>query len=116
VGGYDDNMPFMGVEDWEFWLHLSFKGHKFYHINKALYDYRVAAVSMIKKDTAPNFQELKKYIEQKHSAFLKYDAIGNYVSERFAAAPFMFVVKLLIKTYFPKKYKELVEAKKINRI
>ncbi len=116
VGGYDENMPFMGVEDWEFWLHLSFKGHKFYHINKALYDYRVAAVSMIKKDTAPNFQELKKYIEQKHSTFLKYDAIGNYVSERFAAAPFMFVVKLLIKTYFPKKYKELVEAKKINRI
>ena len=116
VGGYDENMPFMGVEDWEFWLHLSFKGHGFYHINEALYDYRVAAVSMIKKDTAPNFQELKKYIEKKHYAYLNYDAIGNYVSERFAAAPFLFIVKLILKTYFPAKYKQLLASNKINRI
>ncbi|MFY8021489.1 MAG: glycosyltransferase family 2 protein [Bacteroidia bacterium] len=116
VGGYDENMPYMGIEDWEFWLHLAFKGHQFYHIKEALYDYRVAAVSMIKKDTAPHFQELKKYIEVKHEAFLNYDAIGNYVGERFKAAPFLFLIKLILKTYFPKKYSQLVANKKINRI
>lgn len=116
VGGYDENMPYMGIEDWEFWLHLAFKGHRFYHINRALYDYRVAAVSMIKKDTAPNFQALKYYIENKHQNYLNYDAIGNYVAERFKAAPLMFILKLFLKAYFPKKMNALVAAKKMNRI
>ena len=32
VGGYDEHMPYMGVEDWEFWLNLSFNGHRFYYL------------------------------------------------------------------------------------
>lgn len=116
VGGYDENMPFMGVEDWEFWLNLAFHGYGFYHINEALYDYRVAPVSMIKKDTAPNFQELKRYIETKHKNFLDYTSIGNYISERFKAAPMVFLFKLLLRSWFPGKYFSLVNSKKMNRI
>lgn len=116
VGGYDENMPFMGVEDWEFWLHLAFKGYGFHHIPEPLYHYRVAPVSMIKKDTAPNFQVLKAYIEQKHKQFLDYSFVGTYVSERFKAAPLAFLVKLVLRTWFPSRYNKLVQERKLNRI
>src|SRR5829696_7805690 len=41
VGGYDDRMPAMGLEDWDFWLRIAFSGGLFKYIPKALFDYRV---------------------------------------------------------------------------
>ncbi|MBC7383088.1 MAG: glycosyltransferase family 2 protein [Bacteroidia bacterium] len=116
VGGYDENMPFMGVEDWEFWLNLSFNGYIFYHISEPGFYYRVSNNSMIKKDTSPNFNLLKNYIEKKHSYYINYNAPAVYMSEKFKASPLVFLLKMILLTYFPSKYKELIGRRKIKRL
>jgi glycosyltransferase involved in cell wall biosynthesis len=116
VGGYDEHMPYMGVEDWEFWLNLSFNGHRFYYLPEPCYYYRVANKSMIKKDTAPNYSVLRFYIEKKHSSYLDFNAPAEALALKFKANPFVLIFKLTLASYFPKIYKEWVEQRKIKRI
>jgi glycosyltransferase involved in cell wall biosynthesis len=47
VGGYDEQMPWMGVEDWDFWLRVAANGGTFVHLSKIGFDYRVCADSQI---------------------------------------------------------------------
>jgi glycosyltransferase involved in cell wall biosynthesis len=47
VGGYDEHMPHMGWEDWDFWLRVSLKGWRFAHLDVVAFDYRVRAGSML---------------------------------------------------------------------
>ena len=49
VGGYDEEMPWMGVEDWDFWLRVTAHGGAFFHLPKIGFDYRVRADSQIVK-------------------------------------------------------------------
>jgi glycosyltransferase involved in cell wall biosynthesis len=116
VGGYDENMPFMGVEDWEFWLNLSFKGFKFYHLAEPSYFYRVVIDSMIKKDTSPNFNILRNYIEKKHSYFIDYDAPANALAIKFRANPFVVVLKLILLSFFKDTYRDWISKGKLKRI
>lgn len=117
IGGYDESKIMrLGVEDWEFWLHLAFKGYKFYHYNQTAYMYRLTGTSMVDKDTSPNFNVLRDYIEQKHSYFINYNAPADYISNKFRASPLVFIGKLILYTYFPKIYKDWVEQRKIKRI
>lgn len=78
LGGYDANMPLMGVEDWDFWLRLACNGVTFVHVSKIGFDYRVRKDSMMAKAiefddwmpgdsmavmrTSPRFAELISYI------------------------------------------------------
>jgi glycosyltransferase involved in cell wall biosynthesis len=47
LGGYDEQMPFMGVEDWDFWLRLASHCSTFVHLNRIGFDYRVRKDSMM---------------------------------------------------------------------
>jgi len=61
VGGYDEQMPWMGLEDWDFWLRVAFHGGSFVHLPKIGFDYRVRRDST----TAKNRQhavELANYV------------------------------------------------------
>ena len=49
VGGYDEHMPWMGFEDWDFWLRVAAHGGAFFHLPKIGFDYRVRNDSMIVK-------------------------------------------------------------------
>ena len=49
VGGYDEHMPSMGWEDWDFWLRVAAHGGTFFHLPKIGFDYRVRSESMIVK-------------------------------------------------------------------
>ena len=49
VGGYDEQMPRMGLEDWDFWLRVAFHGGTFVHLPRIGFDYRVRRDSMIVK-------------------------------------------------------------------
>ena len=80
VGGYDEQMPWMGLEDWDFWLRLaSRRGGEFIHLNNIGFDYRVRKDSMIARTvefdyrgvprdsltavrTSPRYVELVNYI------------------------------------------------------
>jgi len=64
VGGYDEAMPVMGWEDWDFWLRVAMKNWGFCHVNAILFDYRVRENSMINR-TVKNVGQLCDYIFSK---------------------------------------------------
>jgi glycosyltransferase involved in cell wall biosynthesis len=66
VGGYDEAMPVMGWEDWDFWLRVALKNWGFCHINEVLFDYRVREKSMISK-TSQNVGLLCDFIFSKEA-------------------------------------------------
>ena len=67
LGGYDGNMPAMGNEDWEFWIHAFFKGAKFIYLNELCFYYRVLATSMTMTTTRPGGIMNTEYIYKKHA-------------------------------------------------
>jgi glycosyltransferase involved in cell wall biosynthesis len=46
VGGYDERMPWMGWEDWDFWLRAAYNGASFVHLPKVGFDYCVRSDSL----------------------------------------------------------------------
>ena len=56
VGGYDEEMPWMGVEDWDFWLRVAAHGGTFVHLSKIGFDYRVRADSQFVKAIGFNYR------------------------------------------------------------
>src|SRR5436309_6515766 len=64
VGGYDEQMPWMGLEDWDFWLRVASYGGSFVHLPKIGFDYRVSRDSMIVQ-TRPRAAEIVNYIFDK---------------------------------------------------
>ncbi|MCF8255453.1 MAG: glycosyltransferase family 2 protein [Bacteroidia bacterium] len=116
IGGYDESKTMrLGVEDWEFWLHLSFNGFKFHFYNELAFLYRITGTSMVDKDTSPNFQVLRNYIEAKHPYYLNFNAPAEYFANKFKANPFVYIIKLVLYTYFPKFYSKQIEKKRIKR-
>jgi glycosyltransferase involved in cell wall biosynthesis len=61
VGGYDEQMPWMGLEDWDFWLRVTLHGGPFVHLPKIGFDYRVRRDSLIVK-ARPHAGEIVNYI------------------------------------------------------
>jgi Glycosyltransferases, probably involved in cell wall biogenesis len=49
IGGYDEQMPWMGLEDWDFWLRVAAHGGSFVHLPKIGFDYRVRRDSISSK-------------------------------------------------------------------
>lgn len=89
VGGYDEQMPWMGLEDWDFWLRVACHGGSFFHLPEVGFDYRVRADSQIVKtigfdgrvaredlnlvEASPRFAKLTDYIFSKpEMAFYKW--------------------------------------------
>jgi predicted glycosyltransferase involved in capsule biosynthesis len=66
LGGYDEKMPIMGLEDWDFWIRALEMNFKFYHINTPLFFYRDVPHSMIKV-MKKNQEFLLQYIVKKHA-------------------------------------------------
>jgi glycosyltransferase involved in cell wall biosynthesis len=65
IQGYDQTMPWMGWEDWDFWLRAAACGWIFSHLNEIAFDYRVRSGSMI-GETNRHSEELLAYIFGKH--------------------------------------------------
>lgn len=67
VGGYDENMPYQGLEDWEFWLKVLQTDFEFYYLNKITFDYRVSSNSMIRSLKGDKKRLVVNYLKNKHS-------------------------------------------------
>jgi glycosyltransferase involved in cell wall biosynthesis len=61
VGGYDEQMPWMGLEDWDFWLRVASHGGRFVHLPKIGFDYRVRRDSLTVKNRQ-HVAELANYV------------------------------------------------------
>jgi glycosyltransferase involved in cell wall biosynthesis len=46
VGGYDQQMPWTGWEDWDFWLRVAYRHGTFVHLPKVGFDHRVRSDSL----------------------------------------------------------------------
>ena len=67
VGGYDENMPYQGFEDWEFWIALGTHKVQFYHLDKVTFKYFVQSTSMVRSFTKEMAISNRDYIVKKHS-------------------------------------------------
>ena len=70
TGGYDENMPVQGNEDWEFWLNCFLKGFKFKFIDEEIFEYRIRNNSMIAHVTLAMADLNHNYIIIKHKTEL----------------------------------------------
>jgi len=107
VKGYDENMPFQGNEDWDFWIALAEINTKFHHLGKITFKYYVSKNSMIRSFTNSMHQSNNDYISKKYSKlYQKYyvelystyeksqqSSIANLKSEKF-------VIDLFCSTFF----------------
>ena len=64
VGGYDEEMPWQGWEDWDFWMRAAFAGGGFAHLKEIGLDYRCRNGSMI-STTKLHKKELTDYVFSK---------------------------------------------------
>jgi glycosyltransferase involved in cell wall biosynthesis len=67
VGGYDENLPYQGHEDWEFWIALGIINVNFYHLNQVTFKYFVSTRSMIKSFNNEMILLNQDYIFKKYS-------------------------------------------------
>lgn len=47
INGYDEKMPYMGSEDWDFWLRAHLRDFEFDYVPEVLFEYRVREGSMV---------------------------------------------------------------------
>ncbi len=116
VGMYD-NMKIMGLEDWDLWLRIAFRGYKFSFINEVLFFYRVSGSSMmntVNQNIAAQ-NELEKYFQVKYGDKLDFDFVENMLLYRVKKKPFNFFYRLFLKKFFPTYFKRQIDTNKIYR-
>ncbi len=64
IGGFDENLK-EGLEDWDFWLNMTFKGYRVEVIPRVLFHYRISEHSR-------NREALKEHDRIREKIFLKY--------------------------------------------
>ncbi|MCG9793908.1 glycosyltransferase family 2 protein [Flavobacterium algicola] len=67
VGGYDENMPFQGHEDWDFWIKLGLINVNFQHLNEITFKYFVSSNSMIRQMDESKFLSNQDYLTRKYT-------------------------------------------------
>ncbi len=85
LGGYDENMPEMGFEDWDLWLRIANQGYEFEYCPTVFFDYRVRKNSMLssawlKRDDLINYMFAKP--ELKHLLDYRNCILENKVLKR----------------------------------
>ena len=65
VDGYDEQMPWMGCEDWDFWMRVAILGWRFERIGEVAFDYRVRRGSNGRRFTRIHRSEIQEYMFEK---------------------------------------------------
>ncbi len=113
VGGYDEKMPVMGMEDWDFWLNIALKGYGFHYIDQPLFYYRVLKQSMIRNIHSGNAVALQAYMQQKYSTHLNRNHINEVLVDA-GKRNKKLAYKFLLATTFPGLLTFLVKKKLIK--
>jgi hypothetical protein len=113
LGGYDEKMPVMGMEDWDFWLNMSLNGYEFHYIPHVLFSYRVLKNSMISKVHSKNAVNLEAYFQKKYKKYLNRDHI-NEVLLKAGKENRKLAFKFFLALYFPGLLNFLVQKKFIK--
>lgn len=111
--GYDENMPVMGVEDWDLWLNMAFNNYSFHYINEVMFDYRVSGTSMLRSISETQRALVFKYIEEKYKNYLNHDHL-NATLIKAGKRNKKIAFKFLLALYFPGFFNYLVKTKMIK--
>jgi glycosyltransferase involved in cell wall biosynthesis len=110
LGGYDENMPVMGIEDWDLWLNMAFKNYSFYYINEVMFGYRVLGNSML-RSIDDNKRTLGfKYLEEKYNRYLNYNHL-NETLFKIGKRNKKLALKFFLILYFPGILNYLIKIK-----
>jgi glycosyltransferase involved in cell wall biosynthesis len=115
MGAYDTSLKLFGLEDWEFWLRISFAGYRFHYINQILFDYRVLNKSMsntLLKDYKKR-NIVMDSLENKFKSYLGSKYVVDFYVARFKKNPLLFMIKLSLISWFPRMYNYLLSRNKI---
>jgi glycosyltransferase involved in cell wall biosynthesis len=113
LGGYDENMPVMGLEDWDLWLNMAFNNYSFHYINEVMFDYRVLGKSMLRSIDEIKRTTIFKYVEGKYKNYLSYNHLNETLlkaGKRNKKLAFKFFLAL----YFPGIFNYLIKMKMIK--
>ena len=107
VGGYDENMPYQGHEDWELWLAFGIIDVKFYHLKKVTFKYFVSRNSMIRSFTDEMLVSNQNYVAEKYVNYYRsqYNKLYFKIKEKDIEyhenlKSEKFVINLFFKTFF----------------
>lgn len=84
IGGYDEKMPAMGAEDWDFWINASFAGFRFYYFKENCFNYRVLNNSMIHTLSNNNRKLITEYIQDKYKKYTDLPGLESYYLKKFS--------------------------------
>jgi glycosyltransferase involved in cell wall biosynthesis len=110
LGGYDEKMPVMGLEDWDLWLRAACNGYNFYYLQTIGFEYRVLSNSMIRSYNLKQITLLSDYMAKTHSKYLGIEHISNYIISRYKNNNRL-LIKLLIAVKFPRLFNFLLNLK-----
>ena len=113
LGGYDENMPVMGLEDWDMWLRMAFNNYTFHYIPKTLYDYRVVKNSMINSINENDTVVIGNYMQLKHKQYLGTEYVNRFLLN-IAKKNKKIIFKLFLELYFPAILNFLIKRKIIK--
>jgi glycosyltransferase involved in cell wall biosynthesis len=115
--GYYDNMKIMGLEDWDLWLRIGFKGYRFKYIDETLFYYRVTANSMMKalNENIKKQNEIEYYFSEKYKDKLDFSFIEDMIIYRIKRKPINFFYRTILKKYFPRRFEKLISENKMYR-
>lgn len=79
--GYDENMPIMGYEDWDFWLRSAINNAVFFHLDQTGFDYRVRNDSML-TNSVKNHENITHYMYNKKELAIVKPVADLYIKAR----------------------------------
>ena len=101
--GYDANMPFMGWEDWDFWINSHTNGFRFHYINQSLYYYRHLGGSMLRSiDLESKFIKVRQYIFTKYVQFKSDELLRIGLSKTQKGEKLSGFFEIVYSGFFPK--------------
>lgn len=81
-GLYEENLPFQGHEDWEYWLRVVQSNYTFYYLNEITFDYRVTKNSMIHSFTENMILLNHEFIQKKHYKLYVSTSLEYYLNKK----------------------------------
>lgn len=103
AGGYDENLPHEGLEDWELWLAFGRLNANFFHLQKITFKYFVAENSMIRSFTPEMARDTRDYMMKKYSKDYRYYFCKLYSENNAFVGKLSnkkYVINIFCKTFF----------------
>ncbi|WP_010601856.1 glycosyltransferase family 2 protein [Pedobacter agri] len=105
--GYDEQMPYQGLEDWDFWLNSYFNDFSFRFIEQELYYYRILKNSMITKIVNDNSSEDYIFLKYKNQIIRMLQKLKSYElffendQKNYLRTSLKYFIRFFKKKWFP---------------